>query len=221
VVYPFLEGKKVRLASPRFLFQLGKIQGRMHEYFMNRGPKSKKHTWDPPALKRLMIENKNRLLKSSFPDAKEFLIFLLHELNACRLPKNLPVGFTHQDIKPENIIARGNQISGILDFDNAYYGVLLHDITTSIIWWCFKKNKLDRKLLRSFLQGYESVRPLTYNERKLLLTDGLKFRLIREMFIGPLTTLDKTSLAVKRARHFLSIYSRLFGGGEGILKPQR
>ncbi len=211
ILYPCIQGTHPSHATPGLLKELGVLQGRLHQTLKNKKPPAKKTGWDPQDIKKLLPLWRPRIIKSKFPNATSFLDFISTELATCHFPKSLPRGLTHQDIKPENVLVKNNHVSGILDFDNAYVGVFLHDLTTTIIWWCFQKNyKLDRRLVNAFLKGYQSERRLTADEQRLLLTDGLRFRLLREMFIGPMTTLSHIPLATKRAGYFFKLYQNLY-----------
>jgi len=211
ILYPLIEGTQLKTATPAIMRQLGEMQAAIHTAFGKQRPPSDKPGWDPDDVRELMKKWKKTFLKSGFPSVEEYWRFLETELASCVFPAKLPRGFTHQDIKPENVIFNGKKVAGIIDFDNSYYGALLHDLTTTIIWWCFTDKKLDRKLTDAFIKGYETKRKLTKKEKDLLLGDGLRFRLLREMFIGPMTTLNNIPLAAKRADYFKKLYVNAFG----------
>ena len=80
-------------------------------------------------------------------------------------PKGLPEGPIHVDFKPDNFLFKGNRLVGVLDFGNFYIGPLMIDLGKAIIFNCTKNKKLDRKLVDSFLRGYEKFRQLTKQER--------------------------------------------------------
>lgn len=209
IVYPMLTGKQSHSMTPKLLKEIGRLQATIHTTFLNKTIPVQKSGWDPEDIKRLIPEWRSRIEASNFPDAKTFLDFIEREIATITFPSNLPRGLTHQDIKPENVLVENERVTGILDFDNCYEGALLHDLTTTIIWWCFVNNELSLDLVAAFREGYESVRRITSDEDRLLLTDGLRFRLLREMFIGPMTTLSNISLATERATHFRTLYASL------------
>lgn len=49
-------------------------------------------------------------------------------LDNIKLPASLPKGICHSDINPTNFLYKGEQLTGVLDFDQASYTWLLHDI---------------------------------------------------------------------------------------------
>ena len=214
MVYPLLSGRAVTRGTPSIMRQLGLWQAMIHTTIVHLPHARTQRTWDPDDLKKLARRHRTILARSSVPLLNDLAPWIERELNDFHFPATLPRGMTHQDIKPENVLIRNGRVSGILDFDNAYNGVLLHDLTTTILWWCFPNGRLDRHLADAFIKGYERRRRLTRDERRLLLTEGLRFRFIREMFIGPLTTLDQPTILKKRLAHFWKLYQNTFGSKE-------
>lgn len=211
ILYPLLAGASRKQATPAIMRELGALQGTIHTAFRHEPITHEKNGWDPEDIKRLIKDWRSRIEKSKFPHAKNYLNFIERELADCSFPVSLPRGLTHQDIKPENVLIKNGRVSGVLDFDNCYRGAFLHDLTTTIMWWCFPRGTFSPALTQAFLQGYETKRRLTKSERDGLLKDGLRFRLLREMFIGPMTTLSNVPLAVKRAAYFQELYRETFG----------
>jgi len=208
IFYEFIEGERLKNITAAIMGQIGKIMAKLHNLSKNFQPLIKKPTWEPKELRKIAAENKDKMLAIGFPRAKELMDFTEIELAKYSFPENLPKGITHQDIKPENIIVKSNKIAGIVDFDNSYIGAFLHDITTTIIWTCFKNNKLDKNLMTELLNGYEKERKLTDVEKKYLYP-GIKFRLAREVFIGPFVTMHLPELSRERADYFANLYNNL------------
>lgn len=188
----------------------------MHVILRKTRPAVKKEGWDLEQIKRLLKTHRRDILHGAFPRANALLDFLDGELSTISLPTGLPKGLTHQDIKPENVIAREDKIVSIIDFDNGYYGELLHDITTTIIWWACPKQRLDTKLAHQFIQAYEKKRKLTPLERNALYGEALRFRLLREMLIWPMRVQHDVPQARKQVEKFMHMYRNLFGRGISI-----
>ena len=89
-------------------------------------------------------------------------------LLATKIPKNLPSGPIHVDIKPENVLVNKGEVTGVLDFDNTYIGPYIIDIGKTIFWFCIKQGKLNKQLFSQFIKSYEQKRRLTPIERKFL-----------------------------------------------------
>ena len=78
---------------------------------------------------------------------------------------DLPKGIIHADLFKDNALFEDNQLSGIIDFYDACYDNYLYDIAITVNAWCTdEQGKLIEKLVRPFLQGYQSIRQLTSAE---------------------------------------------------------
>ena len=78
--------------------------------------------------------------------------------------ERLPSGWLHGDYHGRNLVFDGDRIIGLFDFDDADRGPYAHDIAGGMV----KFGREGRGLViprptfaRAFLDGYESVRPLT------------------------------------------------------------
>jgi len=205
LLYKYIKGNNQAEINKEILKEMGFLLGKMHKSLRNFKPTIKKRTWDPEELKKIVKQSRRKMIKSKFKNAETLMDFMEAELEKFSFPASLPKGITHQDVKPENIVVKDYKIQGILDFDNAYRGVLLHDLTTPIIWTCFKDYKLDYRLLNSYLKGYEKSRKLSVLEKKYLL-EGIKFRLAREAFIGPFAIYPYPEKSEKRSEYFRRLY---------------
>lgn len=84
----------------------------------------------------------------------------------------LPKGIIHADLFKDNALFENNSLSGIIDFYDACYDTYLYDIAITINAWCINQNctnnegKLNASLVEAFLNGYQSVRTLTDDEKK-------------------------------------------------------
>ena len=81
--------------------------------------------------------------------------------------KDLPSGFIHADLFPDNVLFVGNEVSGLIDF---YFGATdfyAYDIAVMLNSWCFLPlgREFDLTKGKALLSGYESVRPLSDNEK--------------------------------------------------------
>lgn len=206
VFYPFILGTIKKELNVENLREVGALMGKMHHLLSSCENRSRSFLWDPENLKTLLRERGGELRERGFPRADELVSFLSTELELYHFPDNLPSGVTHQDIKPENILIEGGHVSGIVDFDNAYFGYFLFDIATTVIWSCFRGDVLDGKLVEAFRAGYENERPLAHDERELF-NHAILFRLLREAFIGPFAAARGTEqITRKRSDYFLWLY---------------
>ena len=76
-------------------------------------------------------------------------------------------GIIHGDLFRDNVLWVGDQISAILDFEQASGGSLVYDLAVCINDWCWTiYPRLD--LAAALVAGYQRVRPLTAADRTAL-----------------------------------------------------
>lgn len=205
-LYYYLPGRNTESKAEKLLDQLGELQARMHLALRDEKAESVLQNWDPDDLNKIIVHNKERL-KFEYPLAQKKVCFIEELIKQVSFSDQLPQGGTHQDIKAENVLVDEDiKICGIIDFDNGYYGTLLHDITTTIVWYCFDNNSLNLKNLKFFLAGYERIRVLTDIERSSI-HQAIKFRFLREAIIWYLYVGHDKERAEKTADYFLGLYN--------------
>lgn len=87
----------------------------------------------------------------------------LRELSRLHYP-DLPDRPIHGDFEPKNLLFKDGQLSAVLDFDQARRDALICDIAPLLMPF----QPLDTRLCAAFLEGYQSVRPLSDAEWDLL-----------------------------------------------------
>lgn len=85
----------------------------------------------------------------------------------------LPRGPIHADLFRDNVMFEGDAVSGFFDFYFAGVDTWLFDIAVCLNDWCVRHGgdtdgQPDPALEQAFLSAYESVRPLSPAERRLL-----------------------------------------------------
>jgi homoserine kinase type II len=83
---------------------------------------------------------------------------------------NRPKGFIHSDLFRDNTLFEGNQLKGILDFYELNKDELLFDIAITLNDFCteYPEVHLNEVKAQAFLEAYETVRPLTTDEKACL-----------------------------------------------------
>jgi len=85
-------------------------------------------------------------------------------------PTELPGGVIHADLFPDNVLMRGDTVTGLIDFYFACNDLLAYDLAVTHAAWCFDaegRNFLP-ELSAALLAGYEQVRPLSGPEHAAL-----------------------------------------------------
>ena len=78
----------------------------------------------------------------------------------------MPSGIIHADLFKDNVLLNGDEVSGFIDFYYACNGNFMYDLAIAVNDWArTADNKLDPALYDAFIHGYESVRPLSNEER--------------------------------------------------------
>lgn len=168
IVYKYIDGLLPNRITTTLIKQIGLFQGEFHRL----GRNFRSHVQREPYtynFSKTKVGNFNRLLQSQVP--KEFVKAyktVLATLSKVKLPRQLPTGPIHVDIKPENILTKRGKMVGVLDFDNSYIGPYVIDLGKTITWFCIKKGKLNERLLNNFIHAYQKVRPLSGIEKRFL-----------------------------------------------------
>ena len=83
---------------------------------------------------------------------------------------NRPKGFIHSDLFRDNTLFDGDQLNGILDFYELNKDELLFDIAITINDFCteYPDVHLNEAKAQAYLESYETVRPLTADEKSCL-----------------------------------------------------
>ena len=113
-------------------------------------------------------------LISQFPNAKntniDIFTYFEEETENLRsaLSADLPKAIVHGDLFPDNTLFQGNKLLAIIDFEEFCYENRLFEIGVAMNGFAFKDNKLEKDLFQSLLNAYESVSPLSKEEKKFL-----------------------------------------------------
>lgn len=161
-IFSFLSGKSTRKITNKNCFLVGQTLANLHEQtseikIMRQNQLSQKH------LHKLFdsIENETFTIRKSLQSK------IKDELNYLNSnwPSDLPSGIIHGDLFPDNIFFSGDELSGVIDFYFACNDFYVFDIGISINAWCFEKdNSFNITKAKHLLQGYNSIKELTYRE---------------------------------------------------------
>lgn len=91
-------------------------------------------------------------------------------LVAAQWPSHLPHSVIHADLFPDNVLMLGDRVTGLIDFYFACYDVTAYDVAVTHAAWCFSADgkQFLPELSTALLEGYQSVRPLSAEERAAL-----------------------------------------------------
>ncbi|VWX46952.1 homoserine kinase [Novosphingobium sp. 9U] len=85
-------------------------------------------------------------------------------------PEHLPHSVIHADLFPDNVLMLGDKVAGLIDFYFACVDVTAYDVAVTHAAWCFSADGRHflPQLSAALLEGYQSLRPLSAEERAAL-----------------------------------------------------
>jgi homoserine kinase type II len=136
---------------------------------------------------------------------------IAQELNFLRAhwPHNLPTGIIHADLFPDNVFFLDGHLSGLIDFYFACTDALSYDLAICLNAWCFEADhSFNITKGTALIDGYQSVRPLTADERQAfpLLARGAAFRFMMTRLID---WLDHPAGAFVRPKNPLEYHQKM------------
>ena len=144
-------------------------------------PATRVNAMDLAAWQRLLGDCGEQGLASIHPELGRIVSSELEHL-ATRWPTGLPKGVIHADLFPDNVLMRGEDVAGLIDFYFACCDLLAYDVAVTHAAWCFSGDgtRFEPDLSKALLEGYEAVRPLSHDERMALpiLARGAAMRFI-------------------------------------------
>lgn len=166
-IYPYIPGSHAKRFSKTMLFEIGKFLAKLHiqsRSFKHPVPRTKFYTEFFEQRKRIIKENRN-VANAPIREAIRYIDTKAHNY---KIPKNLPMGAVHLDVKPDNTIFKNRHLAGVVDFDNAYIGILAYDLANTLFWYGTQNKKFNIKAALEVYRGYNSVRKLTKSEKESL-----------------------------------------------------
>jgi homoserine kinase type II len=165
-IVEFLPGISVRRPSVAHCREAGIGLARLHEaaagFAIPRENDLGQGAWGP-IFERLMGAAED--LKPGLAAVIQSDISMLQE----RWPGGLPTGVIHADYFPDNVFFQGGRFAGTIDFYFACVDAIAYDLAVALNAWCFEPDgSFNITAARAMVQGYESVRPLTAEERTAL-----------------------------------------------------
>ncbi len=168
-IYPFIKGSHAKRFSNTMLFETGEFLGKLHKQSKNF-----KHPVARTKFYTEFFEERHRIIKenegSSNPKIREAIKYISENAEKYPLPKGLPMGAIHADVKPDNTIFRNGHLSGVVDFDNSYIEILVYDLVCTMFWFGCQNRKFNIKAVKEIYKGYTSVRKLSTAENKSLFS---------------------------------------------------
>ena len=167
-IVTFLKGKDKKTLNLKNCYDVGKIVAEMH----SSTKKIKLYRKNSMGIKNLNpLFNSIKFESKKFTNIEKFLKINFIDIKK-KWPKKLPNGIIHGDLFIDNIFFNNNKVSGIIDFYFAANDYFMYEIAICINALCFDKSKnqfiLNKKKVKNFIRGYESIKKISNKEKKSL-----------------------------------------------------
>ncbi|MEZ0244796.1 MAG: homoserine kinase [Sphingomonas sp.] len=163
----FLPGVSLTHPNPIQAHETGAAMGAMHaaltDFTLARANSMGVDTWGP------LLDRCGKDLDSIAPGLHSEISAALDEVLAA-WPRDLDQATIHADLFPDNVLMRGNEVGGLIDFYFACTDIRAFDLAIMHTAWSFdaKGENFDRAIGDALIAGYESAFGLTPAERAQL-----------------------------------------------------
>lgn len=180
-LFYFLPGKDIeeKQVTLTHIKNLGCVLGKLHKELTGFKPKeiNSKNDYTVVYIKKILEKIKKE--HTDFPVYHEKII--LENLKKIDIP-TLPKGINHGDMFGDNVLFVGSDVTGVLDFDDCYYGNFLGDLSRGLIYWCIG-DFIDFQKCKCFVQAYIEQRSLNEEEIDYLYEQTLLIALVHAVHL--------------------------------------
>ena len=170
-VISFLDGATKKSLNPENCYEVGLYTAKLHFITKNLALK-RKNKLSVSSWRKIYDKVKKDCSKIS-PGLPNIIEKNLSSIEK-NWPKNIPTGIIHADLFPDNIFFEKDKLSGIIDYYFSCYDYYAFEIAICLNALCFegKSENLSFNVTKAkkFINGYESIRKLTKNEKESLKT---------------------------------------------------
>lgn len=161
-----LSGKTDEQLNGKQLFSSGRAMAQLHmagENFTRRRDNPTGVDWLEETIKAVLDGTRDTYGEA----AAQLLVNELDFQRSCAW-NTLPLGVIHGDLFCDNILFNGDNVSGIIDFYYAHDAPFVMDIAIALNAQAVLLSEQDNSRMQSFLDGYQSLRPLQEDEREAI-----------------------------------------------------
>jgi homoserine kinase type II len=206
MIVTFLEGKAKQTLTPQNCELVGSEVAKMHEITKKFSSK-RQNDLSVNSWRKLFNSVKDECSKIH-PDLSKLIEANLQDVEK-NWPQSLPSGIIHADLFNDNIFFQNEKFSGFIDFYfscNDYYAF---EIAICFNALCFDglQNNLSFNVTKAknFIDGYNSIRELTENEKINIktLSQGAALRFLLTRVFDTLNTVEGAIVKVKDPIEYL------------------
>ena len=163
-ITPCLPGDHKKVVTVNACQKLGRALAKLHQAG-TKFPKNIRGLWGlqerQSAWNRIKVSPKHLIPRG--------LLSQIEQLAAldCQFSRRAaPSGFCHRDFLPGNILWRGEELSGIIDFYNGGVDLYINDLAVSAWGFGWADGKICTEKITALLAGYHEIMPLGSAELK-------------------------------------------------------
>jgi homoserine kinase type II len=206
MIVTFLEGKAKQTLTPQNCELVGSEVAKMHE-ITKKFDFKRKNDLSVNSWRKLFNSIKDECSKIH-PDLSKLIEANLQDVEK-NWPQSLPSGIIHADLFNDNIFFQNEKFSGFIDFYfscNDYYAF---EIAICFNALCFDglRNNLSFNVTKAknFIDGYNSIRELTENEKTNIktLSQGAALRFLLTRVFDALNTVEGAIVKIKDPIEYL------------------
>ena len=202
LIVSFLNGSEKEDVSPDNCFGVGKALANFHlkaEKFSQKRKNTRNLSWIKTThenLSNLLSEDDNKIIEKEFTFQED------------NVDDNLAQGIIHADLFIDNVLFDGDKVSGMIDLYYACTDKYIYDIAIALNDWCIDDmGEIDIGKMKTFINGYDSLRKLEGDEVKALPTHlrlaAFRFWLSRLYDFHNIRQGD--NITIKDPKHFKNI----------------
>ena len=209
IIVTFLDGRGKTVPSVNNCLSLGKTLADMHNKTKNFN-EIRSNNLSVDGWKLLFKRSCKDISKNELNKLDDLLLFDVEDrLSFCceNWPINLPKGFIHGDIFPDNVFFKNNKICGVIDFYFSCTDFLIYEIAIALNAWCFDNDKkFNFKKAKSLVRGYNSKKKISENELKSIsiLSQGAALRFLLTRLYDWFNTPKQAVLTKKNPLEYLN-----------------
>ncbi len=181
---------------------LGDVCARIHKGFSQLPVSTEDAPPDILGLLEKHLAEQRRDFSSDAPEEFQRTLFVGENIFK-QLPSGffdrLPMGFSHEDFTPDNVLFDEKGVTAVIDFDRNCFSYPWHDIGRVVLSFALDLERFDIAKIQSFIDGYSEHLPLTWGN----VADALRAAWCIEFpwWVGPYFFTDRfTGKAVRYRR---------------------
>ena len=207
MIVTYLDGKAKKILTPQNCKSVGIEVAKMHEITKSFKIKRKNdlsiNSW------RNLFNSVKKECSKIHRDLPKLIESNLKDVEK-NWPSDLPKGIIHADLFSDNIFFNNDKFSGLIDFYFSCEDFYAFEIAICFNALCFdgesKNLSFNVTKAKNFIEGYNSIRKLTDNEKANIkvLSQGAALRFLLTRVFDALNTVDGAIVKVKDPLEYLT-----------------